>query len=278
MTTRTNQLASRPPARRPFRADAAWLVVLATACIPPVAPTANGNASAAVERRVTELVHEPCDLTAKDNVVLDVDANGKPEVIRVMEGGREVCRAVDINLDSVIDLFIYSDAAGNERRRESGFDRDTLPDEVSLFEAGVLVRKERETNNDRKIDTWDYYQNGVLVREERDASGDGFVSQWWTFNRPGEPGCAIVQSDTDGDGRPNPDSEVDLCADADAAPEKAKAKGEDKKSSDEPSDDGRDEPSGDGSDKPAATAEPAATAAPTAEPGLTDDAVKEGEP
>ena len=156
--------------------------------------------------------------------MLDADANGRPEIIRVFDAGRETCRAVDINIDGTIDVFVYFDAQGRERKRESGFDRDTQPDEISYFENGALVRKERETNNDRKLDTWDYYQNGVLVREERDSSGDGFVNQWWSFNRPAEPACAVVVTDTDGDGRPNPDSEVDLCADKERGPAKDKAK------------------------------------------------------
>src|SRR5690606_16043978 len=108
----------------------------------------------------------------------------------------------DFNMDGVIDVFVYFDEQGRERRRESGFDRDTLPDEIAIYEGGVLVRKERETNNDRKIDTWDYYENGKLVREERDSTGDGFVDQWWTFNRPDDSDCAIVSTDGDGDGKP----------------------------------------------------------------------------
>ena len=41
-------------------------------------------------------------------------------------------------------MFVYFDGAGRIRRRESGFDRDTHPDEISIFENGYLVRKERE--------------------------------------------------------------------------------------------------------------------------------------
>lgn len=173
-------------------------------------PSKEGSA-----KRDTEITHEDCDLSDSDAQVLDADANGRPEIVRVFDGGREVCRAVDINRDTLIDVFVYFDDQGRERRREYGFDRDDRPDEIDIFENGQLVRKERETNNDQKIDTWDYYQGGRLVREERDSAGDGYVDQWWTFHQPDRPNCAIVISDIDGNGKPDEESKVDLCADGD---------------------------------------------------------------
>ena len=175
----------------------------------PKHPTGPTDAS----QRDTELKHEECDLAQEQAVRLDANGDGRPEIIRVQQGGRDVCRAVDINMDGVIDVFIYYEPNGAQRRRESGFDRDTRPDEVSIFQGGVLVRKERETNNDTRIDTWDYYEGGRLVREERDSTGDGYVDQWWVFNRPGDPTCAIVSIDGNGDGQPDPGSELDLCRD-----------------------------------------------------------------
>jgi hypothetical protein len=162
--------------------------------------------------------HEPCDVDSQQRVVVDVDNDGRPDLVRVFEQGREVCRAIDINMDGVVDVYVYYDAQGQTRRRESGFDRDSRPDEIQIYAGGVLIRKERETNNDEKIDTWDYYAGGRLMREERDATGDGYVDQWWTFNRPGKPKCAVVMVDGDGDGQPDQASAIDLCAgDANAA-------------------------------------------------------------
>jgi len=166
----------------------------------------------ALEPRDTAIEHEECDLKSSGAKEL-ATAEGGPRVIRVFEGSREVCRAVDLNGDDAIDSFRYFDGSGQTRRRESGFDRDTLPDQVSYFEGGVVVRRERETNNDRKIDTWDYYEGGQLKRSERDSTGDGFIDQWWVFNRPGDEKCALVTSDADGDGKPDADSQLDLCAD-----------------------------------------------------------------
>ncbi|MBM4359906.1 MAG: hypothetical protein FJ096_17520, partial [Deltaproteobacteria bacterium] len=159
------------------------------------APESSTLGGTEVERRDVEFKHEPCDLTSSQVQGLDADLNGRPEILTVFDGGKALCRAVDLNLDGVIDVFVYFDAAGQPRRRESGFDRDATPDEIATFEGGKLVRKERETNNDGKLDTWDYYENGRLVREERDSSGNGFITQWWTFSDPARPDCAQVLTD-----------------------------------------------------------------------------------
>lgn len=169
----------------------------------------------ALERRDTEMTHEPCDLQGGKG--LDANGDGRPDIVQVFSGSRETCRAVDINMDTVIDRFVYFDDAGNKRRVESGFDRDTRPDEISYFEGGQLVRKERETNNDQRIDTWSYFEGGRMVREERDSTGDGYIDQWWQFNRPDQPECALVVTDGDGDGKPDEDSKIDTCESKDEA-------------------------------------------------------------
>jgi hypothetical protein len=168
--------------------------------------------------RDTKISHEPCDLESSTAEKVDVNGDGKPDIIHVRQGSKEVCRVVDLNLDGTIDAFVYYDAEGRERRRESDFDRDGRPDEIAVYTAGQLVRKERETNFDDKIDTWDHYADGRLVRRERDADGDGIVDQWWEFNRPDDPHCALVSLDANTDGKPDPNSAVDLCGDEQAAP------------------------------------------------------------
>jgi hypothetical protein len=166
------------------------------------------------EKRDTTIVHEPCDTGSADAVKVDVKGNGKPAIIHVMKNGKEVCRAVDLNMDGKMDVFIYYDDQGRERRRESDFDRDGRCDEIAIYENGQLKLKMRETNFDDKIDTWDYYENGRLVRRERDSDGDGIVDQWWTFNNPNNPKCATVAVDRNADGKPDPDSVVDLCGES----------------------------------------------------------------
>ncbi len=178
----------------------------------------DGRAAIGVERRDVELKHEACDLGSKNIQVLDANVDGRPEIVTVFDGGHAYCRAADINLDGTIDVFTYFDPSGAIRRRESGFDRDALPDEISYYVNGQIVRKERETNNDGKLDTWDFYEGGRLIREERDSAGDGFINQWWTFPDPQRAECAIVVSDNNSDTKPDPDSQIDLCAADDARP------------------------------------------------------------
>ena len=189
-----------------------------TACA--AADTSKGEAPRAQERDVV-IRHEACDIEAGSAEKVDVNGDGKPDIVKVKKSGREVCRAVDLNFDGLMDSFIYYEADGRERRRESDFDRDGRPDEIAYYAGGVVERKERETNYDGKLDTWDYYQAGALVRRERDSDGDKIIDQWWQFRDPNDPRCAVVASDRNADGQPDTDAVVDLCADKPGAPKPA---------------------------------------------------------
>jgi hypothetical protein len=170
--------------------------------------------------RDTDIKHEECNGESSSAKRIDVNGDKKPDIIHVMNGSRETCRIVDLNLDGAIDAFIYYDDRGQERRRESDFDRDGRADEISILSGGVIQRKERETNFDNKIDTWDYYEGGRLAKRERDSDGDKIIDQWWQFNNPQNVKCAIVATDRNADGKPDPDSVVDLCAESYGAPPK----------------------------------------------------------
>ena len=187
------------------------------ACSGAESVASHAGTTAGPQVRNTAITHDPCDGTGKSAKTVDVNGDGKPDITHVMNGDREVCRIVDLNFDGAIDAFIYYDDKGRERRRESDYDRDGRPDEISFYENGALVRKERETNFDNKIDTWDYYEGGRLARRERDSDGDGVIDQWWTFNNPQNPKCAVVATDRNADGKPDPDSAFDLCAESGGA-------------------------------------------------------------
>lgn len=170
----------------------------------PASPEAGG-----VTRRDTAIVHEECNLKASGSELHDANGDGRADITVVRSGGREVCRAVDLNFDGKIDVFIYVDAQGKVRRRESDYDRDGRVDEIAVFRAGALAELQRASTLRGKLDTWQFYQAGKLSRTERDSDGDGIIDQWWEY--PGVPECPMIHADTNGDGRPDPGSTVDYC-------------------------------------------------------------------
>jgi len=169
------------------------------------------TAKPASGERSVEIIHESCDIDAASAVRTDVNGDGSPDIVRVMKGDREVCRVIDLNFDKVKDAFIYYDDAGQERRRESDFDKDGRPDVIATLQGGVVVSKELETNFDMKLDTWETYAGGRLTKTERDGDADGIIDEWWDFNRPDQPKCAVVIKDKNADGEPDPDTAVDMC-------------------------------------------------------------------
>lgn len=159
-------------------------------------------------QRDTEIVHEECDIEGSGATRLDANGDGKPDVILVKEGGREVCRALDLNFDGGIDSWIYYAADGQVRRRESDYDRDGRIDEIIIFSGGSVSEKHRATMLTGKLDTWEFYKAGALARTERDSNGDSLVDQWWEYPKPG---CPVIHADVNSDGRPDPGASVDYC-------------------------------------------------------------------
>jgi hypothetical protein len=162
-------------------------------------------------RRDNRIVHEECEIQSKDARRVDANGDGKADLTIVKDGGKEVCRAVDLNFDSIVDSWIYFDPAGAVRRRESDFDRDGRLDEIAVYKAGVLVEKRRATTEAGKLDTWHFFEKGNLARTERDSNLDAVVDQWWEYPRAGHLECPLIHSDADGDGRPDLGSSVDVC-------------------------------------------------------------------
>src|SRR4051812_20204529 len=131
------------------------------------------SANGAITTRDTAVKHEACNTTASDAEKIDANGDGKPDITIVREGGREVCRAVDLNFDGVVDTYSYFDPSGALRRRESDYDKDGKIDEITSFKAGQIAEKDQSTALASHLDTWDFYQAGALVRTERDSNGDG---------------------------------------------------------------------------------------------------------
>lgn len=192
----------------------AWL--WSAAIIPAIVLQAGCNASAGtsvkgpdgVTKRDTAVEHEDCAIESASAEKLDANNDKRPDIFIVRDGSREVCRAVDLNFDGIIDAYSYNDASGQLRRRENDYDRDGKIDEITVYKAGVIAQKDQATSVASRLDTWDFYQNGVLTRSERDANGDGVIDQWWEYP---EPSCPMIHADVNNDGRPDPGATVDYC-------------------------------------------------------------------
>jgi len=160
--------------------------------------------------RSQTIEHEACTETGHKVELVDVNNDGKPDIRRVYDGTREVCRISDLNRDGKPDMFEYYDKNGVLRRREADYDDNGIVNAIDIYENGKLVRSELDTTNQGRIDTWDTFDpaTGKRIKRERDATGDGRVDQWWTF----EGDKVTIAMDKNGDGRPDPDAVVTLGA------------------------------------------------------------------
>ncbi|HWZ92554.1 MAG TPA: hypothetical protein VNW92_26995, partial [Polyangiaceae bacterium] len=99
----------------------------------------------AITRRDTAVTHEACDIKGSGTEKIDANNDGKPDIFIVRDGSRDVCRAVDLNFDGVIDSYSYFDSNGQLRRRENDYDKDGKIDEISVFKAGQIAEKDQST-------------------------------------------------------------------------------------------------------------------------------------
>jgi len=172
------------------------------------ATSLGANSANSVTKRDTQVNHEACDTASASAEKVDANGDGKPDITIVRDGARELCRAVDLNFDGVIDAYSYFDGAGQLRRRENDYDKDGQVDEITIFKGGQIAEKDQSTALARHLDTWDFYQAGNLVRTERDSNGDGVIDQWWEYPKPG---CPLIHADVNNDGRPDPGATIDYC-------------------------------------------------------------------
>ncbi|MGC4065379.1 MAG: hypothetical protein QM784_12165 [Polyangiaceae bacterium] len=184
------------------------------ACSFGASATSGVKNSSGTERNRT-VTHEPCELDSSGADKVDANGDGKPDVTVVREGGKESCRAADLDFDGKVDLYAYQDASGRMRRQELDYDRDGNIDEIQLFKDGELTEKHRSTMMVKRLDTWETYSQGRLVKAERDSDGNGKIDQWWDYKTPD---CPLIRSDIDGNGEPDPTSQVDFCSEASYKP------------------------------------------------------------
>lgn len=134
------------------------------ACTTPDPSNAHADSAADARQREVDLGHDDCSPDGSSKTV-DVNGDQRPDIVHVMKEGREVCRIVDLNFDGAVDVYIYYDAKGGERRREADFDRDGRPD---------LVYRNHVT---QKISVW--LMNGTAFAAARTPSPDQAVNANW---------------------------------------------------------------------------------------------------
>ncbi len=79
---------------------------------------------------------------------MDLDFDGKIDLVTIRRGGKVVRQELDTNYDGKADIWKY-------------------------YSEEVLERVERDSNNDGKVDYWEYYEGGQLDRVGYDKDGDG---------------------------------------------------------------------------------------------------------
>src|ERR1041385_696264 len=215
-------LVVREP-RRASRTAVLGLVASISAGCGGAASTGGASQAGQVTHRDIRIVHQDCPIDSGGAEKLNLGGDAKPDVVIVSSGGREVCRALDMNFDGVWDSWVYRDPAGQVVRRDNDYDRDGRMDEIAIYRGGVLVEKQRATTLVGRLDTWHFYNGGTLARTERDSDGDTQIDQWWEYPKSDRLDCPLIHSDIDGDGHPDPGATVDVCGESSGyvPPEKA---------------------------------------------------------
>ena len=167
---------------------------------------------------------QPCPVRLSRIERIDLNGDRRPDVQQSWKDGRLFCAAMDLNFDGKVDVKRFYESNGKTiRREEHDFDFDGELDQVSFFKAGSLVRKDLDTNYDKRIDTriwcqnnlitralrdrwntghvntWEDYAGGRLVRARYDTNNDGVADRWELFSARGE--LRELRYDSDGDGK-----------------------------------------------------------------------------
>lgn len=108
----------------------------------------------------------------------DLNGDGKIDVWEFYDAnGNLEKQVVDLDFDGKPDVVIHYEK-GQIVSKEMGFGFDGKPHAWSYYEKGRLVRKERDENGDGKVDYWEYWEGGEVDRIGIDVDGDGKVDRW----------------------------------------------------------------------------------------------------
>lgn len=87
-------------------------------------------------------------------------------------------RLEDQNADGVYDYALRRDKKQRNEAEAYDFNYDGMFDDYYIYEEGVLIRREVDSNFDGKIDLWVYLKNGSYIRAyEKDNDFDGILDK-----------------------------------------------------------------------------------------------------
>lgn len=188
-----------------MKVSAPLLLVLVTAC----AKQSSLESSKPHESQVTERAAPELSDAGLVLQEVDLDRDKRPEVLNYLrireDGSRSLVRKeLDLDRDGRIDVRSFFDDKGVLVREEMDADRDGQFDHTDVYQDGIRVMSEYDTDQDGVANVHKYYVRSasgvaVLDRKERDEDGDGKIDLWERFDESGQ----VVRTgrDLDGDGK-----------------------------------------------------------------------------
>ncbi len=108
----------------------------------------------------------------------DFNFDGKVDIRRHLNFKGEIAKdELDLDFDGRFDVVTFYQG-GVKQRQAYDFNFDSKPDYWKFFEKSVLVRTERDRDFNGRVDYWEYYKGGKLDRIGMDQDGDGQIDKW----------------------------------------------------------------------------------------------------
>jgi hypothetical protein len=111
----------------------------------------------------------------------------RPTCSSSTQGGAKSEQREDRNFDGKDDVVTKFDAQERPRASSRTPTRTGTMDTVNLYEAGVLVRTEKDRNGDGKPDVIASYRNGEIDRQQEDSDFDGRMDRKSAAGSGGSP-------------------------------------------------------------------------------------------